>query len=109
MRTIDADALKKIFDADEEGKKISYNIFIVNGKIDSAPTIEERKTGRWILCGDEDNGNAMYKCSLCFHSDIQAKSQVVPYCWWCGAKMEGGESNEGTRDNDSGNETVSEQ
>lgn len=50
--------------------------------------LEERKTGKWIIIDNDDgNLNLMYKCSLCGHSDIQAKSQKVPYCWWCGAEM----------------------
>lgn len=61
--------------------------------IENAPTIEERKTGRWILHEnqrqeDVDNGNYLYICSECGKSDIHAKTQDVPFCWWCGAKME---------------------
>lgn len=53
----------------------------------------ERKTGRWILHEnqrqeDVNNGNYLYICSECGKSDIHAKTQEVPFCWWCGAKME---------------------
>ena len=92
MRTIDADALKKIFDADEEGKKISYNIFIVNDKIDSAPTIEERKTGKWIE-KDGWDGDVYYDCSACGESWTTIEGTPwdndMNYCPHCGAKMEG--------------------
>lgn len=55
-----------------------------------------RKTGRWVLSefqndADIDNGNYSYICSNCQHSVIRAKSVNVPYCWFCGAKMEGEE------------------
>ena len=47
------------------------------------------KTGRWIARGLVDiNGNRMYECSECHHSDTQAATMIVPYCWYCGAKME---------------------
>jgi len=60
----------------------------VEKAIQEMPTIEERKKGEWIISGNEEgNWNAVYKCSLCSHSDVQAKSQKVPYCWWCGAEM----------------------
>lgn len=62
--------------------------------IERMPTAEpERKTGRWILHEnqrqeDVDNGNYLYICSECGKSDIHAKTQEVPFCWWCGSKME---------------------
>lgn len=54
----------------------------------------ERKTGKWILSDaqnpeDVRNGNYAYTCSSCLHSDIHAKTVVVPFCWHCGANMRG--------------------
>lgn len=50
----------------------------------------EQKQGQWIYkCDEEGNtGNAQYECSECSAGDLHAKSQEVPYCWKCGAKME---------------------
>ncbi len=49
---------------------------------------QEPKTGHWIPMGIVDeNGNRNYECSECHHSDVQAESMTVPYCWFCGAKM----------------------
>ena len=50
--------------------------------------------GEWILSDvqrkeDTDNDNYWYVCSECGHSDLHSKSQEVPYCWWCGARMDG--------------------
>ena len=51
--------------------------------------LEDRPPGHWIKEGVVDvNGNRNCKCSECGHGDIQAETQIVPYCWWCGAKME---------------------
>lgn len=54
----------------------------------------ERKPGKWMLFENQrqediNNGNYMYTCSNCLHYDIHAKTVKVPYCWFCGAKMEG--------------------
>lgn len=50
----------------------------------------EQKHGHWIYKHDEEGntGNAQYECSECGAGDLHAKSQEVPYCWKCGAKME---------------------
>lgn len=37
---------------------------------------------------DED-GNVWYRCPVCLHNDKQSPSIYVPYCWYCGAKMDG--------------------
>lgn len=54
----------------------------------------ERKKGEWILSDnqrreDTENGNYLYFCSNCLHSDIHSKRVDVPYCWHCGADMRG--------------------
>lgn len=57
---------------------------------------KSRPQGKWLLSdlqsqADNDNGNYLYVCTNCNHTDIHAKTQKVPYCWWCGAKMKGAE------------------
>jgi hypothetical protein len=60
--------------------------------------LSEPKTGEWILLDHQsteemENDNYYYFCSNCLHEDVHAKTQEVPYCWYCGAKMtKGGES-----------------
>lgn len=56
----------------------------------------ERKKGRWILHESQRKedvacSNYLYICSKCGKSDIHAKTQEVPFCWWCGADMRGGD------------------
>jgi DNA-directed RNA polymerase subunit RPC12/RpoP len=91
MRLIDADRLLS-----ERMKSTYYHL--PNGDIaiplidiEHAPTIEERKTGKWI----EFPNHYAYKCSECGRiiETVDGKSNVCkhyPYCH-CGAKMEEGE------------------
>ena len=58
---------------------------------------EPTKHGRWMLYenqsqDDVNNGNYLFVCSNCNHSDIHARTVDVPYCWYCGARMDGGEN-----------------
>lgn len=53
------------------------------------PVNPQPKTGHWIPMGLVDsNDNRNYECSECHHGDTHAKNQIVPYCWYCGTKME---------------------
>ena len=46
--------------------------------------------GKWKRISPPDNdGNAIYRCSKCQHQDIHAIGCEVPYCWYCGERMEG--------------------
>ena len=75
MRLIDADALMN--DAVIHRSATTNESCIPVDAVDDAPTIEERKTGKWI----DDN------CSVCgqyvYHGDARN------YCPNCGAKMRG--------------------
>lgn len=51
--------------------------------------LEERPKGKWIRTGSLGNGNAHYTCSNCSYGDEHAECQEVPYCWHCGARMDG--------------------
>lgn len=85
MRLIDALELKRSISASvlsEDGKRI-FDI------IDEQPTIEERKTGKWIHIRDEEDGNALYECSVCHKGEIHVPIVEVTYCWNCGTIMEG--------------------
>ena len=45
----------------------------------------------WIQTSAEDeNGNAYYSCSNCGRGESHNPIVEVPYCWKCGAKMDGG-------------------
>jgi len=49
----------------------------------------------WIQTSAEDeNGNAYYSCSNCGRGESHNPIVEVPYCWKCGAKMDGGDEHE---------------
>lgn len=68
--------------------------------VKTAPAVEANPVvnGRWIQDGglDED-GNGQYHCSVCSAGENHNPIVDVPYCWKCGAKMDG----ERRTDNDS--------
>ena len=53
---------------------------------DVAPVVH----GRWIDEGTRDEeGNGQYTCSNCDHHDNHSPGIDVPFCWHCGARMDG--------------------
>lgn len=96
MRLIDADALKnKMLECSKDC--FSYGAYgeYYNGKeaayldaadlIDEAPTVEERKQGRWkngccTVCGESAATDG--------HFDF-IPEEAQKYCWNCGAIMDG--------------------
>ncbi len=86
MRLIDADKIVYSWQVDADGQ--IHDGITLQSIIKKMPTIEERKTGRWI---EVPNHNA-YKCSECERliETTDGKNNVCkhyPYCH-CGAKME---------------------
>lgn len=99
MRLIDADALKRKAQkvATEAWKmRIKSSVETILNQfidwIDNAPTIEERKTGRWIPY-EEWYGDEYYECSVCKEAftliDGTPTDNLYNYCPNCGARMEG--------------------
>lgn len=89
MRLIDADAIRyepmlsAIGNGQYEDVMVAYK-----DQIDDMPTIEERKTGKWIWNWDKfdyDTANDAV-CSKC--KNISAMP-VGYFCKWCGADMRG--------------------
>lgn len=104
MRLIDADALintlQELFDKREKearftgdrGVTVTWNDAIYH--IKTAPTIEERKTGKWYkpngVMPPEHFGR--HRCSICgafaMHDWKHHREQLTNYCPNCGARME---------------------
>ena len=60
------------------------------GMLDEQPSIEERKTGKWLL--DEDRSKEhvehIYICSACHNNEAWGETERTRYCSYCGAEME---------------------
>lgn len=66
--------------------KVTYSLDLECKQIATAKPV---KHGKWIEEGLVDgNQNRYCRCSECGKGDTRAISQRVPYCWWCGAKMD---------------------
>lgn len=85
MRLIDGDALKESFRRNSfKGNKFGE---VFDAYIDNAPTIEERKKGKWML----DDKSGRYRCSECLSvasRDDHGAEVLSDYCGVCGARME---------------------
>lgn len=89
MKLIDKDALSmelmnEVLNAYAKADfRFAHALNVFQGLIDKAPTVEERKHGRWI------NPKAWHvECSECHHV-LEFICDVKNYCPNCGAKMEG--------------------
>lgn len=88
MRLIDADALKlsMMLIATGETKKYCYPCKEILKEIDDAPTIEERKTGKWI-----NNIHDIPICDQCGYMTPYDRAiddyEYGNYCPNCGADM----------------------
>ena len=89
MRLVDADALEVVGTVIPSGideKSYVMGMEYILNKIDSMPTIEERKKGKWISrVGRED----CYECSEC-HAVIEGNEVYWRnnyFCYHCGADM----------------------
>ena len=82
MRLIDADAIQDEYMRYHDGKRIVI--------VDMAPTVEERKTGKWIY-----NRWHVWECSVCGGNPtkgmgyVQGHDELYNYCPNCGADMRG--------------------
>ena len=108
MRMIDADALKEAFYRkmkelllSTDTPQISYealSLLCGTSLIADAPTIEERKNGKWL---EQDDGwdGIYYECSCCKDAftliDGNPSENLYNYCPNCGARMvQEGENND---------------
>lgn len=89
MKLIDKDALSmelmnEVLNAYAKADfRFAHALNVFQGLIDKAPTVEERKHGRWI------NPKAWHvECSECHHV-LEFICDVKNYYPNCGAKMEG--------------------
>ena len=111
MRLIDADLLEShkflAVSNPEIAKSLSKETQAYekgwNDSIDAisrlAPIEEERPKGKWLRFNAIDDEQTEYECSNCGNLDTSLNSINVPFCWYCGAKMEDKAKSEG-KDNE---------
>lgn len=86
MRLIDADALIEAYDRTHEGEPGKARQLILD-----APTIEERKSGRWIdaVLPNDNGGLPVQVCDQCnTFFPLAYTGGGHNFCPNCGAKME---------------------
>ena len=86
MRAIDADAMRTI----QSINKANFNsIETIQKWIDEQPTIEERKTGEWIIEPyDVENDIWVHRCGECMKvTMLGSKKSRFNYCPHCGARL----------------------
>lgn len=75
------------------GGEISTEWWCVEDMIENAPTVEERKTGRWLRTGRTNVfGGFEVECSNCHDTVMITHLEDESFCRHCGAKMEGCEA-----------------
>ena len=86
----------KLIDALELKRSISASVLSEDGKrifdiIDEQPTIEERKTGKWIIEPyDAQNDIFIHRCGTCMRvAMLGGHTTKFKYCPICGSAMEG--------------------
>lgn len=58
---------------------------------DVAPVIY----AKWkFIAGPNEDNNLQFMCDNCGAGDVHAAGVTVPYCWRCGARMDGGENDD---------------
>ena len=88
MRLIDANTLQTDYIVPSTSTGTVNREFVSMEQILNAPTIEERKRGKWILTPYTDCGSPIHECSECSHG-ISGDVQVRNFCPNCGADMRG--------------------
>ena len=100
MRLIDADALMEKLEAwKKEAERINANInytfaSAIMAQVNAEPTIEERKTGKWIIEPyDAQNDIFIHRCGTCMRvAMLGGHTTKFKYCPICGSAMEGEQS-----------------
>lgn len=102
MRLIDADAMKERLGMARDGlqcddcddpRACRYDSIYTKRDfclcIDDEPTVEERKTGKWVL--DEERSKEcvehIYICSACHNNEAWGEAERTRYCSQCGSRM----------------------
>ena len=73
------------------------DIWGVEQRLDELPAADVAPViyAKWkFVAGPDEDNNLQFMCDNCGAGDVHATNATVPYCWRCGARMDGGESDE---------------
>ncbi len=88
MRLIDADAFKEWLMKNSINERELEESRQIGMWIDSFPSAESRKKGKWELHTDERFDIDYYKCSVCGYEPYR-KMDISNFCPNCGCDMRG--------------------
>lgn len=92
MRLIDADAIKYTARfTDYADGRMTSDAVITKCEIDSMPTVDPVKHGRWMAHDSSARGVPIEACSICY---VWSYGHNENYCPNCGAYMMDGENDE---------------
>ena len=90
-RQIDADRLYEVIKNSwdtSDAEDFEKSVFVA---LATAPTIEQRKTGKWIK-----NSNGTYSCDKCHSWIPNEQHYYANFCLYCGADMRGEQDGKST-------------
>lgn len=70
------------------------DIWGVEERLDELPAADVAPVvhAHWkFVSGPDEDNNLQFMCDNCGAGDVQALDVIVPYCWKCGARMDGGD------------------
>ena len=93
QRLIDANAILYCEAVDGDTFEGTGKLYARKEDIDALPTIEERKTGKWV----QDKKSKRYRCDQCLSFALKTddmQENLSDFCPVCGAKMEHNEDDQ---------------
>ena len=67
---------------------------VIEENIERLPTADVVSVvhAKWkFISGPDEDNNIQFMCDNCGAGDVHAAGVTVPYCWKCGARMDGDE------------------
>lgn len=83
---------RRVTEYDEGGWGVVRSAILVED-VESAPTADVAPVvhGEWLRVSDDDQYEGEYYCSICNAEEFfPVNAPFAPFCWHCGAKMDGG-------------------
>lgn len=85
---------EQVMNAMGEQNLMLDDIWGVEERLDELPPADVAPViyAKWkFVAGPDEDNNLQFMCDNCGAGDVHAADVTVPYCWKCGARMDGGE------------------